>query len=282
MMKRIWLNCLSFVALSGVVLHAQNIGGDRMLQAAVSPQVPTRMAADADPSFDVATIRPSDPAATGRGFRVGGRKFSVLSTSLSVLIQWAYGVHEKQIVGAPEWVNNDKFDIVGVPDKEGQPSSAQWKMMTQKLLADRLKLTFHHDKRVLPVYVLSVGKAGSKLTKSESSSPLISFSFETAAGGISLPVKNATMAEVASVLQTGVLDRPVVDQTGIEGRYDFVLKWAPDDSQFGGNPPAASQADSPLPSLFTAIQEQVGLKLDAVKVPVDVLVIDHVEKPSGN
>jgi uncharacterized protein (TIGR03435 family) len=83
-------------------------------------------------------------------------------------------------------------------------------------------------------------------------------------------------------MQTGVLDRPVVDQTGMEGRYDLVLKWAPDDSQFGGHPPEASKADSPLPSLFTAIQEQVGLKLDAVKAPVDVMVIDHVEKPSEN
>ena len=271
-MKRIWLNVLTLVALSGMVLRAQ------------APQTPppTPMAADADPSFEVATIRPSDPAATDVGFRVGGRKFSVLSTSLSVLIQWAYGVHEKQIVSGPDWLDNDKFDIVGVPDKEGKPSGAQWKMMTQKLLADRFKLTFHHDKRVLSVYTLSVGKAGSKLAKSDSTGNLISFSFETAAGGISLPVKNATMAEFASVLQTGVLDRPVVDQTGIEGRYDLVLKWAPDDSQFGGHPPEASKADSPLPSLFTAMQEEVGLKLDAVKAPVDVLVIDRVEKPSGN
>lgn len=268
-MKWIWLNVLALIVVSGMVLRAQ------------APPL-TPMAADADPSFEVATIRPSDPAATSVGFRVGGRKFSVLSTSLSVLIQWAYGVQEKQIVGGPDWLDNDKYDIVGVPDKEGKPSSAQWKMMTQKLLADRFKLTFHHDKRVLSVYALSVSKAGSKLTKSESSGPLISFSFETAAGGISLPVKNATMAEFASVMQTGVLDRPVVDQTRIEGRYDFVLKWAPDDSQFGGHPPAASPADTPLPSLFTAIQEEVGLKLDAVKAPVDVLVIDHVEKPSAN
>jgi uncharacterized protein (TIGR03435 family) len=272
-MKRMWLNLLVGIVLSGVALRAQ---------APESAQPSKQMAADANPSFEVATIRPSDPAATARGFRVGGRKFSVLSTLLSVLIQWAYGVQEKQIVGGPDWLDSDKYDIVGVPDKDGKPSSAQWKTMVQKLLADRFKLTFHHDKRALSVYALSVGKAGSKLTKSESSGPLISFSFETAAGGIALPVKNATMAEFASVMQTGVLDRPVVDQTGIEGRYDFVLKWAPDDSQFGGHPPAASQADSLLPSLFTAIQEEVGLKLDAVKVPVDVLVIDHVEKPSEN
>jgi uncharacterized protein (TIGR03435 family) len=280
-MKRIWLSGIALVALSGVVLHAQRLRPMvKVVQASQAP--PKAMSADADPSFDVATIKPSDPDATGRGFRIGGRKFTALSTSLNVLIQWAYGVHEKQIVGAPDWLENDKYDITGVPDTEGQPSSAQWKMMVQKLLADRFKLTFHRDKRVLSVYTLSVSKAGSKLTKSESSGKLISFSFETAAGGISLPVKNATMAEFASVMQTGVLDRPVVDQTGIEGRYDLVLKWAPDDSQFGGHPPEVSKADSPLPSLFTAIQEQAGLKLDAVKAPVDVMVIDHVGKPSDN
>jgi uncharacterized protein (TIGR03435 family) len=219
-MKLICLNVLTFVALSGVALRAQNSAGDQGLlasagslrpivkiaeasQTAVPPQPPKRMAADADPSFEVATIRLSDPAATGRGFRIGGRKFSVLSTSVSVLMQWAYGVQAKQIVGAPDWLDNDKYDITGVPDREGQPSSAQWKTMVQKLLADRFKLTFHHDQRVLPVYALSVGKAGSKLTKSESGGPLISFSFETAAGGISLPEKNATMAEFASVFRPG-------------------------------------------------------------------------------
>jgi hypothetical protein len=110
-MKRICLNILIFVVLSGIALRAQT---------ALSPQPPTRMAADADPSFEVATIRPSDPAATAVGFRVGGRKFSVLSTSLSVLIQFAYGVDDKQIVGAPDWLANDKYDIVGVRDKEAE------------------------------------------------------------------------------------------------------------------------------------------------------------------
>jgi uncharacterized protein (TIGR03435 family) len=154
--------------------------------------------------------------------------------------------------------------------------------MLQKLLAERFKLTFHHDKRELSVYALTLGKTGSKLTKNEGGGPLPALFFGPAQGGISLPARNATMAEFAGVMQQAVLDRPVVDQTGIEGRYDCVLKWAPDDSQFGGHPPGATQADSPLPNLSNAMQEQLGLRLDATKAPVDVLVIDRAEKPSEN
>ncbi len=248
----------------------------------VPPPPPKPMAADANPSFEVATIKPSDPDTRGRGFRVNGRKFSTLNTSLNEMMEWAYGVQAKQILGGPAWMGEDKFDVSAVPDGEGQPSGQQWKTMLQKLLVERYKLTFHHDKRELSVYALTVSKTGSKLTKSESNGPLPALFFGPATGGIQLPGKNATMAEFAGVMQSAVLDRPVVDQTGIEGRYDFVLKWAPDDSQFGGHPPGAVQADSSLPNLSTAIQEQLGLKLEVVKAPVDVLVIDHVEKPSAN
>jgi len=90
------------------------------------------------------------------------------------------------------------------------------------------------------------------------------------------------MKDFTGLLQEVVLDRPVVDQTGLKGRYDFTLKWAPDDSQFGGRVPPVSDDPSAPPSLFTALQEQVGLKLSAEKTAVDVLVIDHVEKPSPN
>jgi uncharacterized protein (TIGR03435 family) len=90
------------------------------------------------------------------------------------------------------------------------------------------------------------------------------------------------MKDFAGLLQEVVLDKPVVDQTGIKGRYDFTLKWAPDFSQFGGHVPPPTEAPDAPPSLFTAVQEQIGLKLDTTKTMVDVLVIDHVEKPSEN
>ncbi len=247
------------------------------------PVPPKPMAADANPTFEVATIKPSNPDQPGRFFRVNGRNFSTHNTSLAALIEFAYGIHAKQIVDAPEWVDKDSYDINAVPDGEGQPNDKQWKGMVQKLLADRFKLAFHHDKRELSVYALTVAKGEPKnLAKNESGGPLPGLFFRPTPGGVMLPAVNSTMADFAGVMQTAVLDRPVVDQTGLTGRFDFTVKWAPDDSQFNGHAPPASPSDDPPPGLFTAIQEQIGLKLDAVKAPVDVLAIDHVEKPSAN
>jgi uncharacterized protein (TIGR03435 family) len=250
----------------------------------VPPPPPKPMAADANPSFEVATIKPSKPEAQGKGFRVNGRNFATINTSLDDLIEFAYDVHAKQIISGPEWLDKDKYDLAAVPDKEGSPSYEQWKSMVQKLLADRFKLTFHHDKKELSVYVLSVGKGGPKnVTKSESPAPGFSIPIRPAPGGIAMSVRNGTMTNFAVFgLQGAVLDRPVLDQTGLTDRFDFTLTWAPDESQFGGRIPPPSENLNPPPGLFTAIQEQLGLKLDGVKAPADVMVIDHVEKPSEN
>jgi uncharacterized protein (TIGR03435 family) len=247
------------------------------------PPPPKMMAADANPSFDVATVKPSNPDAQGKGFGVRGRNFSTRNTSLVALIEFAYDVHAKQIVNAPDWMDKDKYDISAVPDKEGTPSYEQWKGMLQKLLVERFKMTFHHDKRELSVYVLTVGKGGPKnITKSESTSPGFSIPIRPAPGGIMMSMSNATMTNFAVFgLQSGVLDRPVLDQTGLTDKFDFSVTWMPDDSQFGGHMKVPA-SDNPAPNLFTAIQEQLGLKLDAVKAPADVMVIDHVEKPSEN
>jgi uncharacterized protein (TIGR03435 family) len=250
------------------------------------PEPPARltpMAADASPVFEVATIKPSRPDTPGKLFSVRGRLFSTSNTSLSDLITFAYGLHARQISGGLAWLETEKYDLSGQPDREGQPNEKQWKVMVQKLLADRFKLTFHHEKRELAVYAIVVGKPGPKLTKSEGDpNGLPSLIFR---GLGVLPARNASMADLAGVLQMAVLDRPVVDQTGLPGRYDFSLTWTPDESQFGGLgvrvPPPTADATAP-PGLFTAIQEQLGLKLESTKAPVDVLVIDRVEKPSDN
>lgn len=247
------------------------------------PPIPP-MDANASPSFEVATIKPSRPDAPGKGFRVMGRRFTTLNTSLSDLISFAYGVHNKQVIGAPDWAATDKFDLDAVPDGEGAPSDKQWRGMVQKLLAERFQFTIHHDKRELSVYALSVAKGGPKLAKSEGDpNGLPALFFRGRLGD--LTVRNANMADFAGLMQAAVLDRPVVNQTGLEGKYDFTLNWTPDDSQFSGMgakiPPPTDSADAP-PNLYTAIQEQIGLKLDATKAPTDVLVIDKVEKPSAN
>jgi uncharacterized protein (TIGR03435 family) len=195
---------------------------------------------------------------------------------------FAYGVQGRQISGAPAWAENDKYDIVGQPDAAGLPNDRQIKSMLQKLLADRFKLAFHREKRELPVYAITVVKGGPKLTKSQGDPnglPGIGF----ARLGV-MPTINATIADVAGVLQSIVLDRPVIDQTGITGRYDFTLSWTPDDFQFPGiqRPPGAIDPNATAPNLFTAIQEQLGLRLESTRAAVEVLVIDRVEKPTDN
>lgn len=241
------------------------------------------MPANASPSFEVATIKPSKPGRPGKAFLVRGREFHTFNTSLSDIVTFAYGLHEKQIIGGPAWIKTDKYDLLAKPEGEGQPNAQQWKIMVRKLLADRFQLKFHREKKELSVYAITVGKHGPKLTKSQSDPNGLPGLFFSRPG--ELHVRNATMVDFARVMQGAVLDRPVVDQTGLSGKYDFTLTWTPDESQFAGMgiriPPPPNKADAP-PSLFTAIQEQLGLKLKATKAPADVLVIDHVEKPSPN
>ncbi len=246
------------------------------------PPPPPPMAKDATPSFEVATIKPSKPDQQGKAFGLRGRNVTTVNTSLSDLITMAYGLHARQISGGPGWFETDKYDIAGIPDKPGSPGSEQLKVMIQKLLADRFQLKFHKEKKELTVYAITVAKTGSKLTKSDANAGGNPSLFFRGLGN--LPAKNATVAEFAAVMQTAVLDRPVVDQTGLEGRFDFTLNWAPDENQFAGlgaKPPPVADNDS-RPNLFTAFQDQLGLKLESTKAQVDVLVIDHVDKPSEN
>jgi uncharacterized protein (TIGR03435 family) len=253
------------------------------------PPPPTpRMAANANPVFEVATIKPSAPGRQGKGFTVRDADVLTINTSLSDLITMAYGLHSRQIVGLPAWAETDKYDITGRPEASGQPNVEQMKIMIQKLVEDRFQLKFHHEKKELSVYAITIAKTGAKISKSEADpNSLPGLFFGRAPQGMSFKVRNATLAEVGSVLQGSLLDKPVVDQTGLSGKYDFTLTFTPDASQiagFGGPPPPAAAADpgDAAPDLFTALQQQLGLKLDSTKAPADVLVIDKVEKPSDN
>jgi uncharacterized protein (TIGR03435 family) len=252
------------------------------------PPPPVRMAADAKPEFEVATIKPSDPARPGKLFTVRGQEVITINTTLSDLTTMAYDLHPKQIVGAPAWVESDKFDVTGKPDVPGQPNVTKMKIMFQKLLADRFQLKFHREKRELSVYALTVGKPGPKFKKSERDPNGLPGLFFQGNGGLgtALNVTNATMQEFANLLQAAVLDKPVVDQTGLAEKYDFILKFTPEEGQMlglrGPNPPPPPENAEAPPDLFAAVQQQLGLKLESTKAPADVLVIDHVEKPSAN
>jgi uncharacterized protein (TIGR03435 family) len=249
------------------------------------PPTEKPMAADADPSFDVATIKPN-PSAGNRmqGLTMNGRNFRVRNGSLIDLITFAYDVQVKQVIGAPAWTDEDRYDIDAVPDQPGQPNMVQARGMLRKLLTERYKLTLHHEKREMSAYVLSAPKTGVKLPPSKMIQGQLPGMFASPGqGGLTLHLVNGTMTDFTGFLQLLVLDKPVVDRTDIQGRYDANITFLPDLTQFHGNPPKIPAADVPdAPDLFTAIQQQLGLKLAAEKTDVDVIVIDHVEKPSAN
>jgi uncharacterized protein (TIGR03435 family) len=249
---------------------------------------PKLMAADADPSFEVATIKPNDSGATSmRGLVIDGRNFRTRASSLGDLIAFAYNVQAKQVVNGPEWMDKDRYDIDAVPDVEGAPNTEQVRVMIRKLLADRFKLTFHHEKRELSAFVLTAGKAGPKLTPTQLNGPLPGIGMRPGPTGLTFNIANGTLDNFCGFLQMLVLDRPVVNQTGLTAKYDFQMTFTPDESEFNGHPPmlnGATHAEGveAAPGLFQAIQQQLGLKLEAQKTAVDVLAIDHVERPSAN
>jgi uncharacterized protein (TIGR03435 family) len=253
------------------------------------PPPPKMMDPNAKPEFEVATIKPSDPNQRGWGINVNrSGMFITRNTTLSDLIKFAYDLHPRQVIGAPTWFDSDRFDLSCKPNTPGMPTVNQMKMMAQKLLVDRFSLKFHNDKKELTAYTITAAKGGPKIEKEVNNNlPLPGF------GGLpqrGFNVRNATMTEFASVLQAQFMDQPVVDQTGLgDTRYTFVVKFTPDASMrpFGGAQPppeaqpAAPDQDAP-PDLFGAMEQQLGLHIQKTKAPVEVMVIDKIEKPSAN
>jgi bla regulator protein blaR1 len=246
------------------------------------------------PAFEVASIKPSDPNETGgfARFLPGGR-FEVHNAQLIFVIQQIYGVRDFQIVGAPKWITDwvtARFDIEAKAD--GETSEDQLRAMAKALLEDRFQLKVHKETRDLPVYALIPAKGGVKLAVAKDSGR------PRGSGGVASMVKgwiqgtNVAMPGLILALSQ-VMDRPVVDKTNFTDAFDFKLTWTPDSepSSDVGCPAgfAAFQEQRKLkpepmscPSIFTAVQDQMGLKLDPQKDPIDVLVIDHVERPSAN
>jgi uncharacterized protein (TIGR03435 family) len=215
-------------------------------------------------------------------------RFYAKNFTLNRLVGVAYNLNPRMISGGPAWADSDVFDILAATPGEVQPNLDEQMSMLRRLLTDRFNLTFHREPKTLPIYALTVARSGSKLKEStaapEALPELINVVYPDPAGFyVKLPARNATMAQFAAMMQRAVLDRPVVDQTGLSGKYDFDLEFTPDESQFDGTLNRSSTGDgSPKPGLFAALQQQLGLKLEATKGPVDVLVIDKVERPSEN
>jgi uncharacterized protein (TIGR03435 family) len=186
------------------------------------------------------------------------------------------------ISGGPAWIESDHFDILALTPGEAKPARDEQMAMLRTLLTERFKLSFHRKEKTYSIYELEVAKSGPKL-KDSASAPddapqLVSTVYPD---HLHLPARNATMADFASLLQRAVLDRPVVDKTGLNGKYDFDLDWAADETQFGGEVPVAPPG-AQSPPFFVAIEQQLGLKLEAKRGPVQALVIDSAQKPSAD
>ena len=260
------------------------------------------------PAYEVASIKPD---------KSGDFRFKIMNTpnglsantTLQMLIRLAYGVEDHQISGGPSWVGKDKYEIEAKMDSptadelrksNEDQNRLEREAMLQALLADRFKLTLHRETKELPVYSLVIAKNGPKLHQAKPGDTypngIKGPDGRTVVGGHLIQMgrgqltgQSLGIAELVHLLSQQ-LGRTVADKTGLTGNYDFALQWTPDDSQApafkepaGGQGPGNSAApDSSGPSIFTAIQEQLGLKLESQKGPVEILVIDHVEKPSEN
>lgn len=245
-------------------------------------------------AFEVASIKVdrSGDLRVGAFFRPG--RFTARAGAISLIIAVAYNVHPFQISGGPSWVESDRYDIQAKESdataeelRKLPPAKAMEKqaLLLQSLLADRFHLKVSHQLKELPIYALVIAKNGPKLQepKPDDKGPDIRM------GPGQLTCRVFGMATLAAVL-SNQMDRTVLDQTGLKGNYDFTLQWSRDQTMAGmpreqgggGAGPDAAPLDSSGPSFFTALQEQVGLKLESTKGPVDVIVIEHIERPTEN
>jgi uncharacterized protein (TIGR03435 family) len=241
------------------------------------PKPDAPMAKDADPGWEVVSVKPRDPndPSNNQSMSMNGRRFVILNRPVEGMLMFAYGIHKKEIVGAPGWIETERWDVQGVPDVPGHPSLKQTQSLIRKLLEERFGLKVHKETRELAVYAITVAKRGEKMTKSAGDPNGTPDENERSNGGVvTMRMTNMSMSEFAPDLGY-FLDRPAVDQTGLAGRYDFQLRWTSDESKV----PADGSAP---PGMFTAIQEQLGLKLEPAKAPVDVLVVDKVGRPEAN
>jgi uncharacterized protein (TIGR03435 family) len=237
--------------------------------------------AAAPPAFEVASIKPNLSARAGReGNRqehidVSPGSLSMRNVSLSSCIRWAYRVNQFQLSG-PDWLDSERFDIVA---KAGSPAPEdQIRLMLQTLLADRFKLAFHRETKTLPAYVLVVGKNRPKFHESGGGG---ASSFDSPGKSKTIgSFKKYSMPELADVLsKTKMLDGPVLDETGLNGRFDFTLdftSYVPKDMK-------DMKKEDMAFVIISGVQEQLGLKLELKKRPIEILVIDHAEKvPTEN
>ncbi|MFZ0962683.1 MAG: TIGR03435 family protein [Terriglobia bacterium] len=290
------------------------VAGAIIVSLANSPRIGARSpppAAAAPPSFEVASIKPNRSGDMRMGIRFQPGRFTTSGSTVKQLIGLAYDVRDFQVTGGPSWISSDRFDI-DAKEPDGYTEELQkltqdqrrekMGLLIQSLLADRFQLKVSRATKELPLYALVVAKNGPKIQQAKPGDTYPN-GFKRPDGR---PVGGGGMMSMGPGQFTGQgvpitflvqqlaqqLGRNVLDQTGLAGNYDFTLKWTPDQTPMGmapGPPPggpapdnAPPPPDASGPSIFTALQEQLGLKLESTKGPVDILVIDHIAQPTEN
>ena len=242
-----------------------------------------------NPAFEVATIKPTAPDwSGGRYIRMKtAHELEARNHALKTLLAAAYDLSPQAISGVPEWSEAEHYDIIAKTPGEARPTLDQQMAMLRRLLDERFHLVYHREPKEMAIYSLTVAKGGARLREPAAPAnatpegpPALAFVIYPGVGA-KLPARNATVEEFASVLQRAALPRPVIDQTGIAGRFDFDLEFLPEKKQ-KKHTKKKTNPDHPVPGLIAAGEEQLGLKLEATRGPVNALVVDKAERPSEN
>jgi uncharacterized protein (TIGR03435 family) len=238
-----------------------------------------------DLRFEVASLKPSLPGARTSGIRPaeGGMRYVASNVPVKGMIMVAYRVRPDQIVGGSSWLDSERYDMEAKAERPSTPDELHTMLMN--MLVDRMQLKFHREQRDLPRYILTVSKDGPKMTPHQAQTAHDPWADLTMEKFLHLKLTvTAAPIEYAAFQLAQQVDRPVVDMTGLKGGYDFTLSFTanlppgfPDGGKINGEDP-----DTSGPTIFQAVKQQLGLELKPDKGPVDVIVIDHVEKPSAN
>jgi uncharacterized protein (TIGR03435 family) len=279
-----------------LLVAAVSLAGTSLAQTPLPPspfsQLPASTSAAALPVFEVAVIKLNLSGSGSSRSNIDNGRFNATNVSLKNLMEYrAYGIPGSRILSGPKWLDSTRFDIEAKMDDAGadrlrtlahNPRKLEMQAMFQQLLAERFKLAVHWETRELPVYALIVAKKSPKLPPTKESTEGSGTSSHNTGSGSQFSARGVTLPEFAEALTQELsreLGRGVIDKTEIKGRYDITLKWTPDG---GASADSAAPSTDSGPSIFTAIQEELGLKLKPEKASVHVLVIDHAEMPSEN
>jgi uncharacterized protein (TIGR03435 family) len=278
---------LTWTAGGATTIYAARENGNAVVFAQTNMSVPAAVSPISTLTFDVASIHLSAPSTDGHHHiwnDVHESHFRTGNLSIRDLIQFAYNLAKSQILGGPDWLDSAMYDIdaKSSPEADAQlkamaadDAGQQKRLMARALLKERFSLTAHEETRQLPLYNLVLAKGGEKFKPSDHNGTTI----EAGRSRLHVQGSDNTVGLLTRQLAQS-LGRVVLNRTGLTGRYDLTLRWTPDDAP----PPLLNGEPDPNapPGLFTALQEQLGLKLESGKGPVSVLVIDRIERPSEN